>query len=175
MAVAIDATVGGASANSYVTLAEANTYMEGRLNASSWETDATDDNKNRALVEAANELTMLNWLGERTDSTQALSWPRQWAYDPDSPIQDYYDSTVVPQRVKDAQMELAFQAIKAGTTDIFTMDSTKGVKRKKIDVIETEYDSVRRPSGLSAYPTVLRYIKPLLSSVGLYNTKTIRG
>jgi hypothetical protein len=175
MAVTIDATVGGASSNSFTTLAEANTYMESRLNASSWETDATDDEKNRALVEATRELSVMHWLGERTDGTQALSWPRQWAHDPDSPIQDYYATTVIPQRVKDATMELALQFVKNGTTDVAALDPQSGIKRKKIDVIETEYDTARRPVGLNAYPSVTRHIKPLLTSVGEYSSVLIRG
>jgi hypothetical protein len=174
MAVTIVATVGGASSNSFVLLTEMTTYMEGRLNSSSFD-DASTDDQNRALVEATRWLSALSWLGYRTDAVQALSWPRQWAHDPDSPTQDYYDSDVVPQRVKDATMELAFQFLKAGTTDVAGLDAAAGIKRKKIDVIETEYDTVRRPVGLSAYPSVLRTIRPLLASVGPHNIELVRG
>jgi hypothetical protein len=174
MAVAIDATVGGASANSFTTLAELTTYMEGRLNSSKFD-DATTDNQNRALVEATRYLSVFKWRGHRVDGTQALSWPRQWAYDPDSPIQDYYDTTVVPQRVKDATMELAFQFLKQGTTDVAALDAQAGIKRKRIDVIETEYDTVRRPVGLDAYPSVTRHIRPLLEAVGPFTSVLVKG
>ncbi len=120
-------------------------------------------------------MSALTWVGDRVDGTQALSWPRQWAVDPDSPIQDYYDSTVIPQRVKDATMELAFQAVKAGTTDVFALDAADGIKRKKIDVLETEYDTVRRSVGMSAYPTVMRTIEPLLMGMGAHNVRILRG
>ena len=165
MAIAIDATAGGASANSYATLAEADTYMTARLNASSWETDASDDDKNRALVEAARELDPMAWDGLRTDGTQALSWPRQWAYDPDSPVQDYYDTDVVPQRVKDAQCELAFAFIKAGTTDLAVQDSSAGVIEKTVDVLTTKWAApfARNTSLLARYPRVAKFINPLLA------------
>jgi hypothetical protein len=167
MAITIIATAGSASANSFVTLAEAASYMEGRLNATSWETTATTDQKNRALVEATRELSNKTYIGERADTTQALAWPRQMAHDPDSPNADFYASTVVPQRVKDATCELAFQFIKAGSTDVAALDANYAVKRKRIDVIETEYDNFQRKDGLARYPSVLRFIKPLLVGTGV--------
>jgi hypothetical protein len=165
LAVTIDAAVGGASANSFVTLAEAAAYLEGRLNASTWETDATTDNKNRALVEATRELTVLGWKGSRADDTQALSWPRQWAVDPDASVPGvFYASTEVPQRVKDATMELAFQFIKSGTTDVAALPSTDGVISKTIDVISTTYaDPSQRARGLQRFPRVYSLIAPLLA------------
>jgi hypothetical protein len=176
MAVTIVTTVGGASSNSYATLAEAETYMEGRLNGSTWDAD-TDDNKNRALVEAARELQVLRWTGTRVDTTQALAWPRQWAVDVDDPNGDYYATTEVPQRVKDAQMELAFQFIKAGTTDLAALDSTDGIIRKKIDVLETEYARpTERVTGLQRYPRVWDRVAALLDSVGSgVNIDLVRG
>jgi hypothetical protein len=175
MAVTIVATAGSATANSFVTLAEANTFMEGRLNASTWETDASDDNKNRALVEATRQLSAMQWLGLRTDTTQILSWPRTWVTNPDSPSLAFYTTTIIPQRVKDATMELAFQFIKAGTVDVAALAGTAGIKRKKVDVLETEYDTARRPTGLALYPSVTRYIRPLLSEVGPYSSTIVRG
>jgi hypothetical protein len=160
--ISITATVGSASANSFVTLAEADAYMDGRLNGSAWES-ATEDNQNRALVEATRELSARTWKGRRVDDTQALAWPRQWAGDPDSPLQGYFDTDVVPQRVKDACCELAFQFIKAGTTDVAAQDSTIGVTREKVGEIETEYaEPHARTQGLRRYPRVWALIAPLL-------------
>lgn len=174
MAVTIVATAGSASANSFATLAEAETYMEARLNGATW-TAASDDNKNRALVEATRELSNLTYQGYRTTDTQALAWPRQWVVNEDDPNQDYYDSTVVPQRVKDAAMELAFQFIKAGTTDVAALDATDGIIRKKLDVLETEYASPwARAKGLARYPRVQAFVAPLLDAGGVM-TAVIRG
>lgn len=172
MAVSIDATVGGASANSFATLAEFTTYMEGRLNSSKFD-DASPDDKNRALVEATRDVDVQDYLGHRVTDTQALDWPRQWARDPDSPIQDYYTTTVVPQRVKDAVMELAFQFLKAETTDIAMPEKTDGVLEKKIDVLNTKYaDPWARRRGLRRYPRVFDQLAPLLA---VRATEVIRG
>lgn len=172
MAVAIEATVGHASANSYVTLAAANTALEGRLNASAW-TSATDDTKNRALVEAAAELQFQPWKGSRTDATQALDWPREAVPNPDAPddadigesgVVEYEDD-VIPARVREAQIELAFQFVVAGTVDLAMPDPTEGLKRKRTDVLEREYfEHGKAARGLSRFPRVARRLAPLMGA-----------
>jgi len=174
VALTIDATVGGASSNSFVTLAESETYMEGRLNVSLW-TAATDANKNIALVEATRDLDVKEYPGNRVSATQSLSWPRDWAIDPDDPNLDYFDTTEVPTRIKNATCELAMQYIKAGTTDLAALDSATNIKRKKVDVLETEYfASTSTPQGLGRYPRVIAYIRPLLAASGV-TTETVHG
>ena len=74
MAISIDATVGGASANSYITLSDANTIVEGLIlddDVTAWDS-ATDDNKNRALFTAAIRVDRERFLGARVTNTQAL-------------------------------------------------------------------------------------------------------
>ena len=174
MPVSIDATVGGTSANSFVTLTEAQTYLDGRLNESSWES-ATTDNKNRALVEAARELSARSWRGMQTTDTQALAWPREWVVNPDSPTYSYFDTDIIPQRVKNAQIELALEFIKAGTTDVATQDPLQNIKQETVGPLTTVYaDVYQRARGLARYPNVLRFIRPLLSGVGL-TTRVLRG
>ena len=174
MAVTIVATVGSASANSYATLAEAETYCEARLNVTLWDA-ATDDNKNRALVEATRELDVLGWDGYRTDDVQALAWPREWVVNPDDPNLDYYDNDEIPQRVKDSTCELALQFIKSGTTDLAAIPAETNIKRKKIDVLETEYFGPQNtPTGIDRFPRVLARVAPLLASAGM-SLGVIRG
>lgn len=174
MALSIVATAGAANANSFVTLVEAEAYMEGRGNASTW-TAATDAEKNVTLVEATRDIDVQNYRGKRASSTQALDWPRDWAVDPDDPYLDYFDSDEIPTRIKNATCELAFQYIKAGTTDVAALDAATNVKRKKVDVLETEYFAASStPTGLSRYPRVIAYIRPLLASTGP-TAATVRG
>lgn len=171
MTLTIDTTIGGASANSYRTVAEATTYLEGRLNSSAW-TSASATDQAAALVEAARTLGPLNWQGRRVTETQALSWPRQWALNPDSPYGGYYTSTEIPTRVGDAQCELALEFLRAGTTDIAAADPNAGVIEKTIDVLTTRWSANQRPTGLARYPRVLDNIKPLFEPSG---TTTLRG
>ena len=175
MAASIDATVGGASANSFATLAEAELYMETRLNASAWGSD--NDLKTRALIEATRELNRLAYEGIKATAAQALNWPRWYAKDPDSAALQYpwFQPSIIPQRMKDACMELAFQFLNMGTTDLAAQDASQGVIRKKVDVLETEWASpYARTTGLARFPRVMELIRPLLVGTG-YTTRLVRG
>ena len=176
MAVTIDATVGGASANSFVLLAAATTYAEGKFPAPSTWTSASDDDKNRALVSATRWLSGLSWVGERVDTTQVLSWPRQDATNPDDPSGFDYSTTALPTRVTDATCELALAFVAAGTTDIAALPSSDGIIRKTVDVLTTEYAApYLRAKALDRYPSVKRLIAPLLASTRGATSTVVRG
>lgn len=180
MAITIVATAGSASANSFVTEAEAIAYVATRLNASAWTTvtGATcTETEKAALIESTRELSAMGWKGQRTDSTQILSWPRQWVENPDSPngAWDFYASTDIPQRVKDATCELALQFVKAGTTDLAAVDPNAGVIEKTVDVLTTRWDGYRKPTSLlGRFPSVARSIRPLLMATG-FQSPVVRG
>ena len=162
MAITIIATAGAADSNAFCTLAEAEVYMLGRGNKALW-TAASDVEKDIALAEATQEIDLREYSGSRTDDTQALDWPRQWANNPDDPVQSYFDNDEVPTRVKNATAELAFQFIKQGTTDVAALDRLANVRVKQTDVLKTEYfASSSAPTGLARYPRVMAYIRPLL-------------
>jgi hypothetical protein len=174
LAVSIDSTVGGASSNSYVTSAEADTYHEGRLNATSW-SGATADDKNRALVEAQRELNTLEFTGNRVTSTQVLQWPRYNAYNPDGTGASFlYESTEIPQRIQDAQCELALEFLKAGTVDVAALPSTDGIITKTVDVLSTTYAPHARRKGLARFPRIWKLIAPLLEGA-MGQTHIVRG
>lgn len=175
MAITIVATPGSASANSFVTLAEAQAYVDGRLNIDNW-TAASTDNQNRALVEATRELCNRDYVGRRVDATQVLEWPRFFAVNPDAPLGGvtYYGTTVVPDRIKDATCELALQFILAGTTDLASLDATLNTRVKTVDVLTTEYfEPAQRAKGLKRFPRVWGRIAPLLSETS--GSEIIRG
>ena len=121
MAITIDATVGGAAANSYITLSDANAIVEGLIaddDVVAWDNSSTD-NKNRALYTAAVRVDRERFLGARVTNTQALQWPRQGVRKPDTYVNtyavgfpfristDYFTDTEIPDQVKRAQAILA--------------------------------------------------------------------
>src|SRR5687767_5831486 len=113
MPVVIVATAGASNANSYCTLAEAETYHEAHLYASTW-LSASDDRKNRALVMATRLLdTWFDWGGEVSDGDQSLLWPRASTYGADGYL---LANDVVPQRIKDATAEWARHLLAADRT-----------------------------------------------------------
>lgn len=173
MTLVIDPTVGGATANSFVSAAEMTAYCDGRLNASVWLGDGT---QNAALVEATRELAALSWQGRTVTETQALTWPRLYVVNPDSSWYQYFATTSIPRRVKDATCELALQFLKAGTTDIAAMPPTEGIIEKAIDVLVTKWADPRaQAKGLRRYPSVWRTIKPMLDASGSFTIALVRS
>lgn len=173
MALVINATAGSSTANSFVTAAEMTTYCDGRLNASVWTAAAA---QLPALVEATRELTVLSWRGRTVTETQALAWPRQYAPNVDSATSQYYDSAIIPSRVKDAACEFALQFLKAGTTDIASVPSTDGITEKTVDVLTTKYADPRvQRQGVRRYPSVWRSIMALLTPMSGVSFAVIRG
>jgi len=147
------------NSNTYISLDDANTYFEGRLNASVW-TDATDANKNAGLVQAARILDRyIGWLGYKTDQDQAMQWPR-WGicyegsmyYEcPDNPQTWIYalDSTIIPQELKDAQCELALVLL---SQDTQAVSDTAGFSRISVEgAVEVEINSADRVKEIPSH------------------------
>ena len=121
MAVTIDATAGGANANSYITLAQADAYVEAMISQHGCRQvdTGTDDTRNRALTAAAERLDRERFLGARATDTQARQWPRTGVRKPDTYVntyatgfpfrisEDYFTDTEIPDQIKRAQIELA--------------------------------------------------------------------
>lgn len=157
MALVIDATVGGASANSYVTVVEADAYFEADLYSGTW--DAADNTKKaKALVMATRILDQeCSWIGDRADENQALRWPRVNAEDSDG---ESIDETIVPTAIKNATFELAKSLL---STDRTADPDTEGIKRMKLDVLEFEFDKMDRAEVL---PLAVRSIVSNYMSAG---------
>jgi hypothetical protein len=110
----IDATVGGAAANSYATVDEYAAYWDSRVLSSLNAKPGSFGNEMiaAALVEAARRLDQEQYLGRKVTQTQALKFPRaadgNYLYDFSDDEGYPIDSTTIPQVVKDAQCELAY-------------------------------------------------------------------
>jgi len=103
------ATAKSASANSYVTRASAQSYLDTRLAVDAW-TAASGPDQDRALIMATSRLEQERYEGSRTTETQRLQWPRDGVYDADGYA---YDEDVIPRPVEEATAELAL-ALLAG-------------------------------------------------------------
>jgi hypothetical protein len=123
----IDATVGGANANSFETHAEANVYFGNRIPITpAWVASGEE----AYLITATRLLCNLNqpyktffaaqggnpayyrvrrqWLGTPATTTQRLAFPRVGCFDSNgNPV----DPTIVPQDIKDAESEFAGQLL----------------------------------------------------------------
>jgi hypothetical protein len=155
---AIDATLGGTSANSYVTLAAANTYFETVPDSSTW-VSKTDDQKNRALISATRWIDALSFYGDRCTETQALKWPR------DNYKVDGIElaCTLIPEGIKTATYELA-RAFANDTSAITSTSGTTGIADEvELGDLKVKYSKTSQTSGVinnvfDVYPWLQTYL-----------------
>lgn len=113
-------TAGSPNSNTYISEANATTYLtNSRLFVSLWN-DATTQNREKALIWATSMLDQLfDWAGSIrhvesvADGGQALRWPRSGVADPDGRAYDY---DLIPQPLAHATAELAFLLIQKDRT-----------------------------------------------------------
>jgi len=178
MAISIDATVGGASANSYLTLAAADSLIEGLVqndDVVAW-ASATEDQKNRALYSATQRIDRERFLGARATDTQSLQWPRTGVRKPDTYINtyavgfpfrittDYFTDTEIPDQIKKAQAELAvYLNNNKDGLGLSGLEDYKNVKIGNLDVTPNNYGATgadRIPPMVERYFTGLRISGP---------------
>ncbi len=174
MAVTIDATPGGANANSYLTLADATAIIDGFVETDAvqgWNAGQTDG-KNRALFTAAQRLDRERFLGARATDTQALQWPRTGVRKPDTYVNtyavgfpfrvttDYFTDTEIPQQIKYAQAYLAaYLHQNHDALDLSGLEDYKNVKIGSLDVtpnLDGAVGADRIPPMVERYLTGLR-------------------
>jgi hypothetical protein len=154
LTVETGAVIGGA--NTYITEANADTYFSNRNNPTAW-TNLTSGNKEAALIYSTVALDwMFKWTGEITNLTQLLAWPRMDAEDGEGRTIAH---NVIPQRVIDAQCELAL--LHAGTALNSTYDRGGEVRSEQVGPLKTEYFA-----GASVEPFV-PILSRLVSGLGV--------
>lgn len=119
----IDATVGGANANSYETHAEANVFFDARIPVTpAWVASGQEaylitatrliENtlSGRKTLYVQNGVAYYRvaraWTGAPASATQRLAWPRVGMFDKNG---NAIPSNVIPQDLKDAESEFAGQ------------------------------------------------------------------
>ena len=173
MAVTIDATAGGANANSYLTLSAAQAIVDGMVedaDVTAW-ASATDDQKNRALYTATQRLDRERFLGARATDTQALQWPRTGVRKPDTYVNtyatgfpfrisaDYYTDTEIPDQIKRAQIELAVYL--KNNTDGISLSGLNDFKNVKIGSLDVTPDKTGAVGADHVPPMFERYLTGL--------------
>lgn len=133
----------------YATEAEAQAYMDERLNVEPW-TSASSGDRDKALMMATKIIDRLNFLGKKASDAQELQFPRA-------------DDTVVPQDVKNATSEIALALL--DDVDPEMEFENLGMISQTYDNIKSTYDR-SRPSEhiLAGVPSMAawRFLKPFL-------------
>lgn len=176
-APALIATAGASNANTYLSSAGADSIADGMLGTLSWSTASSDD-KSRALITATNGLETLAYIGERSTTTQALSWPRREASCGDKAPAD----NEIPREIELATFDLANALLTTPTLLRSTDSSTalvpgvpnRDLKRLKLDVMELEWDTSSTRSTTSAV-TPLTVLPHLATILGCLTTSSTGG
>lgn len=134
--MALVTTIGSASADSYPTIAEADTYCE-LHGITAWADLDDDDDKAPALRKAT------QWMdgnfrgrikGRKTDAEQALAFPRKGCTDEDG---NEFDDDVIPSCWKNATIEVA--AREAETPGTLFPDVDRLTQSERIGPIAVTY------------------------------------
>ena len=110
--MAINATVGDASANSYITLLEANNYFFSHPYATAWDFQEAELLYATVLLDS-----LVSWDGTQVDTTQRLQWPRTLSG---------ASETEIPLDIKNAQCELILYLL--ANTSVVEDDSIDTLK-----------------------------------------------
>jgi hypothetical protein len=121
-----------ANANTYVSDAEYVAYAAARGKTIA----STADNREIQLIKSMDyiEAFRSKFKGDKVAQTQSLQWPRY-----NVEIDGFYiDSDVIPQELKDAEMEAA---IYINSSEILISGTTQNIQREKLDKLEIAYFS----------------------------------
>ena len=136
-----------AGAESYISVADADTYFTNRGNGT-WAA-LTTQVKEQLLRKSTDYLVQvyrIKWNGYRVSAEQTLDWPRNFVIREDFQAAQlngfqmiggnyYYPNNIVPTEIKTACAEMA---VKAYNGDL-APDLSRKTKREKVDSLEVEY------------------------------------
>lgn len=168
MTLIVEDGTGRADAESYASVATANSYHQAR-GSDAWDLldDPAKEQALRCATDYMGQAYRMRWAGYRVSNTQALDWPRYEVPRPDSVSStlgyggfSYYASDAVPAEVQKACCELAIRAA-AGE---LAADLDAPVVREKLGPIETEYAVGQRQT--KKYQAVDALLAPLLTGSG---------
>jgi hypothetical protein len=175
MAISIVSTAGSATANSYISLSDANAIVEGLVpddDVVAWEAGSTsDDYRNRALYTACQRIDRERFLGAKATDTQALQWPRTGVRKPDTYVNtyatgfpfritaDFFSDTEIPEQIKKAQVVLAvYLQNNSDSLNLTGLESYQSVNVGSVSVTPYRWGAV----GFNAVPPMFeRYFNGL--------------
>ena len=178
MALIVETGACEAGSNTFISLADADTYATDR---GLWTSATTEDAKTVALLRAADYLNTLQWKGVAVTWDRTMAWPREKVPQPGGAVDIYGNpvllaNNIVPKAVAQAQTELA-ALIVAGTNPLApaerggrVVSETHTTKAGDIDVIggDSKSDSYTYADGAPVetyFPAVVGLLRPYLAVV----------
>lgn len=171
MAVAVVTTVGGASSNSYASVAEGDAHFEAHPSdgATAW-LAGDSDTKGKALILATQLIDQeehqgspVNPLvGTSEEAVQALKYPRNGVVSEEGWV---YLDTVIPPPLKVATIELAGEIMAGGVS--LTDSGLEGFSEVVVGPLSVTPRHARKAGALPAH--VRRFLRPFLVSPSSLN------
>jgi len=167
MTLTVEDGTGLAAAESYLSVADTDTYSAAYQpqNYALWDA-ALDAAKEIALRKATMYLdneNAGNWIGTISNDTQALDWPRTGAVDENDVA---IDSDELPVLLTNATAELAIRAISENLTVDEDSDSSVTSESSTVAVISESKTYLGAKSEQKKFTIVNAKIKPLLANAG---------
>ena len=168
MALVLDATVGGASSNSYLTTDRAQALAGEMPHMGEWISNV-EVSKEQYLVYATRLIDRYGYYkGSRTNSSQALAFPRTGLYE--FPEGNAISSSVIPSFVEWACIEWAFHLLKNPQSDANFGEG--------LDFIRTPSFALslngQTPSQTRIPPIVADLLRPHAQRIGLMKARVLR-
>lgn len=161
MALVVETGSGSSTAESYISVADADTYFDSKRGpastyAADWDAVATTEAIKEACLRWATRLIDKGWVwdGQKSTTTQALKWPRSYVLDDEG---EEIDGDVIPADLKYAVAELA-RALLVDPERV--EDQEVGLSSLGVGSIQLVFDKFDRAGALP------RPVKDLLSSFG---------
>lgn len=147
------ADVGAVNANSYVTVAAADTYFSDSFGRSLW-ASSSQENREAAVITASRSLDMyMTWEGYQATTSQSMEWPRNGASDKTGRS---YANDIIPGPVKFATFELAYYIIENGGLSF----AQQSIDRVKVGPVDVEFTPQSVDAGIPSF------VENLISHIG---------
>lgn len=164
MALVVEDGTGLSTAESYISVTDADTYIAAYKGADAAWDAATTTAKEIAARQAAQYIDgRYRWQGEVYSATQALDWPRNYVYEENGIMIEG-----IPTKLEQATAEVMFLII-GGTAITENTDKAAQTIREKVGDIEVEY--APGASSQPSFPIVSR----LLSGYTIPSGRIQRG
>jgi len=164
----LDATVGTSTANSYITVDEADAYFEDRVHSSAW---ASSESKEQLLISASRLIDwMMNFQGVRTYSTQVMQFPRTGIVKRDGVE---LPSTIIPQELKYAVCELALTSVKKDRTVESALAGIESVEAGPLAIKASQAFMNQKPNVIPDY--IRQILADFILSSGISVVRLMRA
>lgn len=165
-ALVVETGAGLTDANSFTSVADADSYFLHLDNPEVW-TSASTAEKEAALRQATTYLQDKyggSWRGSQSSSTQALAWPRGGVTDANTGFG--YDSDEMPRGLRDATAEVSLRRLQGVSLRPDIGAGTDGISASSISIgpISINDTFAGTQASYPRFPEVESKVRPLLSS-----------